>query len=251
MRLTALVFSLAWGVGGIHAQTLAQGLPRSGAGEYVVRALVAPQTESALSSAMPGRVRNVYVSLGADFKKGALLLDFFCEEQVARRSMGQAEVAAARENHEAKLRLQGLQSAAEVEVALAAAALEKARAQLTLYEVQVAQCSVKAPFEGRVARIQVKIHQAVTAGQPLIDVVSGTPPKLRLNVPSKWLAWLTRGRTFTVTIDETSRSYKARVTAINARVDAASQSIELEATVSNPGPELLPGMSGNANFDLP
>jgi multidrug efflux pump subunit AcrA (membrane-fusion protein) len=81
--------------------------------------------------------------------------------------------------------------------------------------------------------------------------VQGTAPKLRLNVPSKWLAWLTLGRRFMVVIDETSRIYQARVAAINARVDAASQTIELEATVDKPGPELLPGMSGTAQFDLP
>lgn len=250
MRAAVILFSLAWGGGGVYAQAYAQAITSPVGGEYIVRALVAPQAESALSSAMLGRVQRLHVSLGSEFKKGALLLEFFCEEQVARRAMGEAEVAAARENHEAKLRLQGLQSAAEVEVALAAAALEKARAQLTLYKVQAALCQVRAPFAGRVARIHVKPHQSVTAGQPLIDIVSDAPPKLRLNVPSKWLAWLTRGREFMVTIDETYRNYKARVSAINARVDAASQSVELEATVTNPGPELLPGMSGTANFDL-
>lgn len=248
MRLAVILVSLAWGGGGIYTQANAQSIPPV-SGEYVVRALVAPQSESTLSSAMLGRVRTVNVKLGSEFKKGALLVKFYCDEQVARMKMGEAEVAAARENHEAKLRLQGLQSAAEVDVALAAAALEKARAQLTLYKVQVALCDVNAPFAGRTARIYVKPHQSVTAGQPLIDIVSDAAPKLRLNVPSRWLAWLTRGRVFSVTIDETFRTYKARVTAINARVDAASQSVELEATVLNPGPNLLPGMSGTATFD--
>lgn len=219
--------------------------------EYVVRVLVAPEIETTLASPLLGRVSKLNLSLGSRFEKGKPLVVFYCGEQAARTAMGAAEVAAARENHEAKLRLQGLQSAAEVEVALAAAALEKARAQLALYQTQAAECIVKAPFAGRAAKIHVKPHQSVTAGQPLVDIVTETPPKLRLNAPSKWLAWLTRGRVFTVTIDETYRTYQARVTAINARVDAASQTVELEATVNNPGPELLPGMSGTAVFDLP
>ena len=164
-------------------------------------------------------------------------------------AVAEAEVAAARENHEAKLRLQGLQSAAEIEVALAAAALEKARAQLALYKTQAAECVMRAPFSGRAAKVHVKPHQSVTAGQPLVDIISEAPPKLRLNVPSKWLTWLKLGRVFTATIDENYRTYQATVTAINARVDAASQSVELEAEVNNPGPELLPGMSGTALFD--
>jgi len=249
MKTPLFLLSLAWGVGACCFHAQAQTVPMPPQGEYVVRVLVTPQLETTLSSPILGRVRNVNVTLGAAFKKGETLVQFYCEEQAARVAMGVAEVAAARENHEAKLRLQGLQSAAEIEVALAAAALEKARAQLALYRTQAALCIIRAPFAGRVAKIHIKPHQSVTAGQALIDIVGVGPPKLRLNVPSKWLAWLTRGRSFTVTIDETYRSYKAHITAINARVDAASQSVEVEGLVDNPGPELLPGMSGTALFD--
>jgi len=246
-------FVLAMGLlaSSIYSQAQAQLVPREAAGEYMVRVLVAPQLETSLASPMLGRILSLNVSLGSTFAKDKALVVFDCKEQNARVAMGAAEVAAARENHEAKLRLQGLQAAAEVDVALAAAALDKARAQSALFRAQAAQCIVNAPFDGRVAKVHVKPHQSVTAGQPLVDIVQPTPPKLRLNVPSKWLAWLTNGRVFRVVIDETLRVYQARVTAINARVDAASQTIELEASVVKPGPELLPGMSGTAQFDLP
>ena len=246
-------FVLAMGLaaGSIYTPAQAQSVLREAPGEYTVRVLVAPQLETSLASPMLGRILKLNVSLGSTFAKGKALVEFDCQEQLARVAMGVAEVAAARENHEAKLRLQGLQAAAEVEVAIAAAALDKARGQSALYRAQAAQCTVSAPFDGRVAKVHVKPHQSVTAGQPLVDIVQPTPPKLRLNVPSKWLAWLTNGRVFTVVIDETLRVYRARVTAINARVDAASQTIELEASVEKAGPELLPGMSGTAQFDLP
>lgn len=237
--------------GSIYTQAWAQSVLREAPGEYTVRVLVAPQLETSLASPMLGRILKLNVSLGSTFAKGKALVEFDCSEQLARVAMGVAEVAAARENHEAKLRLQGLQAAAEVEVAIAAATLDKARGQSALYRAQAAQCTVSAPFDGRVAKVHVKPHQSVNAGQPLVDIVQPTPPKLRLNVPSKWLAWLTNGRVFTVVIDETLRVYRARVTAINARVDAASQTIELEASVEKAGPELLPGMSGTAQFDLP
>ena len=250
MRRALFLFSLVWGAGGLHAYAQAPAPLSPPQGDYIVRVLVTPDLETTLSSPLLGRIRSVNVTLGAGFDKGKHLVTFYCEEQAARVAMGVAEVAAARENHEAKLRLQGLQAAAEVDVALAAAALDKARAQSALFRAQAALCTVSAPFSGRVAKVHVKPHQSVTAGQPLVDIVQATPPKLRLNVPSKWLAWLTNGRVFTVVIDETLRVYQAHVTAINARVDAASQTIELEASVDKAGPELLPGMSGTAQFDL-
>ena len=82
-------------------------------------------------------------------------------------------------------------------------------------------------------------------------MVSDGPLKLRLNAPAKWVGWLKSGTRFEVSIDETTKVYKARVTAVNGRIDAVSQSIELEATIDEKAPDLLPGMSGAARFTPP
>jgi len=216
-----------------------------------IRVLLTPEIETTLVSPMLGRINAVNVTLGSSFQKGRVLVDFDCQEQQARIGMGQAELVGARENHEAKLRLQGLQQAGDVEVNLAAAAVDKAQAQLALYRTQAAQCVVAAPFSGRAVKIHVKAFQGVQAGAPLVEIVSSGALKLRMNVPSKWLQWLKSGTPFEVTVDETGRKYTARVTAINARVDAASQSIEVEGSIDNRSGDLLAGMSGSARFSPP
>lgn len=226
--------------------------PRPAAADAdAIRFLLAPSTETTLVSPFAGRVRAVNVSLGQAFPKGKTLVGFDCDEQSARLRMAEAEHASARETHDAKLRLQGLQQAGEVEVSLAAAAAERARAQVALYRTQLGQCSLVAPFSGRAVKIGVKAHQGVTQGQPLLEIVSDGPLKLRINAPAKWVTWLRNGTPFEVRIDETGKGYKARVTALNGRIDAVSQSIELEAAIDEKAPDLLPGMSGVARFSPP
>lgn len=85
-------------------------------------------------------------------------------------------------------------------------------------------------------------------GAPLLEMVSDGPLKLRLNVPSRWLHALKTGTAFEVLIDETRKTYTAKVSAINARVDAVAQTVELEARIDGKNPELLAGMSGVARF---
>lgn len=216
-----------------------------------IRFLLAPAIETTLVSPFVGRVSSVGVSLGQAFPRGKVLVGFDCDEQSARLRMSEAEHSSARETHEAKLRLQGLQQAGELEVSLAAAAAERARAQVSLYRAQLGQCSIVAPFSGRAVRIAVKPHQGVSQGQPLLEVVSDGALKLRLNAPAKWVTWLKAGTPFEVKIDETGKTYKARVTALNGRIDAVSQSIEFEAAISEKAPDLLPGMSGMARFSPP
>lgn len=216
-----------------------------------IRVLLASGLETSLVSPFSGRIRDVSVSLGQSFSKGKTLISFDCDEPIARMQMAEAELGSARETHEAKLRMQGLQQAGEVEVSLAASVAERARAQVALYRAQLAQCTVSAPFSGRVVKIAVKSHQGVTQGQALLELVSSGSLKLRLNAPAKWLGWLKVGTNFDVAVDETGRSYPARVSAINARVDAVSQSVELEAMIEGAAPDLLPGMSGVARFNPP
>lgn len=216
-----------------------------------IRVLLTPALETTLVSQIAGVVREVEGNIGQSFGKGRVLVAFDCEEQNARLKMAEAELAAAREDHEAKLRLQGMQQASAVEVSIAASTAARARAQVGLYRAQLSQCTVRAPFAGRIVRVSVKPHQGVSQGQALLDIISDGPLKLRLNAPAAWVRWLKIGLRFEVAIDETGKRYEARVSAVNGRIDAVSQSIELEATIASQAPELLAGMSGTAHFSQP
>jgi len=234
------------------AALLSQGAWAQGTADATpVRVLLSPALETTLVSQMPGRIVEVNTALGQAFSKGHVLVRFDCSEQQARIAMCEAERASAEQELDVKLRLQGLQQATEVEVNLAANAVDRARAQVRMVKAQLSHCSVTAPFSGRTAKVLVRPFQGVAPSQPLLEVVSDGPLKLRLNVPGIWLRWLRTGAAFSVAIDETGKNYEARVTAINTRVDAVSQTIELEASLTARAPELLPGMSGNAHFNPP
>ena len=211
-----------------------------------VRVLLIADRETTISSPVTARIKMLHVSIGMPFGSGQTLVSFDCEESAARLGMAKAELAGAVETHEAKIRMQGLEQASDVEVALAASAAAKARAQVALQNAQVGQCSIKAPWAGRVAKVHVRTHMSVTPGLPMVDLVKSGPLRLKLNAPSRMLSKIRVGTLFDVAIDETGKSYQARVLAINSRVDPVSQTIEIESAIAKNYEELLPGMSGVA-----
>ncbi|MEG2046996.1 MAG: efflux RND transporter periplasmic adaptor subunit [Comamonas sp.] len=215
---------------------------------HAIRVLLSPELETVLASQMLGRVSNLNVGLGTRVNKGQTLLNFDCSEAAARLRMAQAEYANAKETQDVKERLRKLEAAGDTEVLLARTMADKAKASISLTQVQMGQCVVKAPFAGHVVKLHIKPAQGVNVGVPLIEMVSDGPLKLRLNVPSRWLHALKMGAGFEVAIDETRKTYPAKVTAINARVDAVAQTVELEARIDGKHPELLAGMSGVARF---
>ena len=142
-----------------------------------VRALLAAAKETVLASRIQGTITSIAVTHGASFDKDKVLVSFDRGEQAARLAMAEAELAAARETHQAKLRMQGLQQASEVEVALAASAVSKAQAQIGLYRAQIEQCTIKAPFKGRVVKLEARPFQTVQPGQPLLEIVPSFSPR--------------------------------------------------------------------------
>jgi RND family efflux transporter MFP subunit len=221
--------------------------PGSGQGE--IAALIVAGEETTLSSQMAGRIRKIGVGLGDEVKKGARLMDFDCSEQQAQFETARAEFRAARDTHLARLRLQALGAAGELEVLVAAAAADKARSQVRLRASQIAYCKVSAPFAGNVARLRVKGSESVNAGQPLVDLVNPASLKAQMFVPASWIAWLRPGAPLILEVRETGQTFKALVSKINSRVDGVSQQLEVEARVEKGGGRLLPGMVGAAIFD--
>jgi membrane fusion protein, multidrug efflux system len=215
----------------------------------VVRVLLIPDSETTLSSPVTAKIKTLSATIGAPIATGQTLVGFDCDEPVARLTMANAELAGAVEAHEAKIRMQGLEQASDVEVALAASAAAKARGQVALQKAQVAQCTVVAPWSGRISKVHVRNHMSVTPGQAMLDLVKNGPLRIKLNVPSRLTGKIRSGALIDVSIDETGRTYQARVQASNSRVDPVSQTIEIEAAINKYHPELLPGMSGVANLN--
>jgi membrane fusion protein, multidrug efflux system len=213
-----------------------------------IRVLVAADQESVLAAQMAGRIETLNAHLGSSIRKGQVLLRFSCDEQEAHLKMAKAEFYGAQQTYESKVKLQAMQSASELEVQQSGAAAEKFKAQIQLYHAQLQQCDIKAPFSGRVTKLHVKAFESMAIGQPLVDVVNDRKLKAQLNIPSLWLSWVNAGTPFSMQIEETGKAYEARVKRINGKVDAVSQSVEIEGEVVGNTDSLLPGMSGFATF---
>ncbi|MEN0107343.1 MAG: efflux RND transporter periplasmic adaptor subunit [Pseudomonas sp.] len=214
----------------------------------VIRVLLAPELETTLSSQMAGTLGELKTSLGKSVAKGAVLAQFDCREGQARSKVTAAELTMAQQNLQAKQHLRNLQAVGDLEVAMAATEVQKADGARALAQAQSSYCNVVAPFAGRVAQVYAKPFQTLNTGTPLFDLVSDGALKVRLNVPSSLLPSLKDDMALEVNIAETGKTYPAHISAINARVDAVAQTVELEARLDSHHPELVAGMSGVAQF---
>lgn len=93
--------------------------------------------------------------------------------------------------------------------------------------------------------------QFIQPGNPVLEIIDDSALELEFIVPSKWLAWLAPDYKFKVFIEDTHKSYPARIQRIGAKVDPVTQSIKVSAVVDGSFKELVAGMSGKVEINPP
>lgn len=213
-----------------------------------VRFVIQPPQEAQLASQMSGKLERFLFQEGAAFRKGDKLVEFDCEERRAQLDKMRASQGKAEKSEVSQKQLRDMKAVSDLEYEISKADLRQAQADVAMAQAQVNQCIIYAPYAGRVVRRIANQYEHMAAGTPVMQVVESGTLKLELLVPSLWLQWMKPGIEFSIHVDELNTDAKARVAALGARVDAASQTINVRAEIVGATPGLLPGMSGTADF---
>jgi RND family efflux transporter MFP subunit len=234
------------------AQQTDSGSPLSpnGAGPEI-RAQLTPLHYTTLSSEMAGRIDRIATRVGDHFRKDDVLIMFDCAVPRAQTARAQAVTTQAEKTYAINQRLAALKSMGNLEVEVSAAEVQKAKADLAAANAIASKCTIAAPFAGVTVEQKAREFQYTTPGQALLDVLDDHSLEVELIAPSRWLSWLKPGYAFQVRIDETEKTYPAKVTRLGGRVDPVSQSIKVIGEITGDAPELLAGMSGRATVTPP
>jgi RND family efflux transporter MFP subunit len=146
--------------------------------------------------------------------------------------------------------------AAEATLAVATSRLQRARDEVRTWlaearlarvesqqaEKRLADCQVKAPWQGRVAARHVAIGQVVSAGDPLITLLRVDPLRLRMRVPDRLAAEVAIDQLVEFTVDGAEGVLRTgRVVRAGAAIERGDRTRLIEAEVENGDGALLPG----------
>jgi len=209
-----------------------------------IRAQLSPRRYTTLAAEIGAKINRLPLTEGAAFKQGQLLVQFDCVLQQAQLAKAEAALMAADTNWKGNQKLAKLNSVGQVELDVSKAETLKAQAEVAANRALLGKCQINAPFAGRIAEQKAREQQYVQPGQALMEILDDSTLELEFIIPSRWLSWVRNGAPFQVSIDETGKTYPAKVQRIGARVDPVSQSIKLTAVIDGRFGELVAGMSG-------
>jgi RND family efflux transporter MFP subunit len=216
-----------------------------------IRAQLSPRRYTTLAAEIGAKINRLPLSEGAAFKQGQLLVQFDCVLQQAQLAKAEASLMGANTSWRGNQKLAELNSVGNMELDISRAETLKAQAEVAANRAVLGKCQIAAPFAGRIAEQKAREQQYVQPGQALMEILDDSTLELEFIIPSRWLSWVRNGAAFQVSIDETGKTYPAKVQRIGARVDPVSQSVKLTAVIDGRFGELVAGMSGKVLMSPP
>ena len=224
-------------------------LPAATAADAVlVRGVLRPLAQATLSTDISARVTKVGFKDGEAFHNGDVLVAFDCARQEADLASAEAQEREMRVGLDSALLMEKRNAGNRTETATAQARTDKAHAEADSIRARLSQCSIAAPYDGRITGIDIHEHEYPVPSRPMLSIVADGQPTIELIVPSAWLVWLKPGEPFQFAVDETAKAYPGNVERLGASVDTVSQTIKVFGRFTGPTDGVLPGMSGAAHF---
>jgi membrane fusion protein (multidrug efflux system) len=196
-----------------------------------------------VSADLPGIVSRIAFESGKVVHEGEVLVELDTKQERAQLAAAEADRDLARLNYQ---RLHGLVS----DGAITQADFDKAEADQRATEAKVKEIratierkTIRAPFTGTLGIRQVNLGQYLAAGSPIAPLQSIHPIYVNFGVPQEFSRQAHVGSKVLVRADELAGvQFEGRVTATDSLLDEKTRNVQVQATLSNSGGKLRPGM---------
>jgi membrane fusion protein (multidrug efflux system) len=204
-----------------------------------------------IRSEVEGVIRGIHFSSSETVAAGDLLVDL--DDTVERAVLKSASVrlAQARRDFERDQKLFARQLLAEDDFEASRTQLEAAEALVEETQGVIDKKQIRAPFAGHVGIHQLTVGDYLDRGDEIVTLQALDNLYLDFTLPENRLNQVRPGQAVEFTVPTyVDRTFTARVSSVNVKVDATTRNVLVEAVVDNADLALLPGMFADLSVIL-
>ncbi|WP_417844650.1 efflux RND transporter periplasmic adaptor subunit [Thalassospira sp.] len=218
----------------------------SRARDHVNELVLTGSTEAAVKSDIraqtSSRVIEIGVEKGARVKKGDVLVRLAADDRPARLDKARALVDQRALEYDGALSLAKKDYRSKTGVAQSKAELEEARADLKAIEVELAQTTIRAPFDGVIETRPAEMGNLISIGDTIATVIQADPMLVVAHVPEHSIGLIHVGQMAHVRLfDGSIKQGVVRYTALASNTETRTYRIEVE--LDNPDFAIPDGMT--------
>ena len=205
-----------------------------------------------LTAEISGTVDQLSAVSGQVVDAGQTLLRMHDEVERASLATAEAQVELAELDFNRQRNLLQRQSISQAQFDQASSTLRQSRARAAELQAILQKKTIKAPFAGRLGIIHVDPGDYLSPGTPIATLQDLSSLHVDFSLAEQHYPRLSVGQQVELTVSAfPGQRFGGEITAINPRVDAASRTLLVRASIDNPEEQLLPGMFAELDVLLP
>lgn len=205
-----------------------------------------------MSNESAGIVEKIGFESGDVVQKGALLVQLNVTADHAQLRSYVAAAELARQNLERAKTLRASNVNAPADLEGVQAQHDEALANAENVRAVIAKKTILAPFSGRLGLRQIDLGQFLPVGTDIVSLQSLDPIYVNFALPQQDVSKVKKGQGVELTLDAyPGQLFKGAITAFDSRLDTATRTVRVQATLENKDGLLQPGMFGTVAVLLP
>ncbi len=196
-----------------------------------------------VSADLPGAVDKIHFESGQAVHTGDILVELDTRQERAQLAAAESDRDLARINYgrDQQLVKEGVVPRTQFDNSFAQQ--KSTEAKVGEIKATIDRKTIRAPFSGILGIRQINLGQYLAAGQAIVSLQALNPIYVNFGVPQQQSSLVRVGRTLQLTSDDVPGvEFAGHVTALDSVVNEATRNIQVQATLSNPGGKLRPGM---------
>ena len=205
-----------------------------------------------VSAEVAGKITKIAFEAGATVASGDLLVQLDTSIEEAQLRAAEAGSALGKLNLDRAKELREKNTTSQADLDTTDAQAKQADAQADNIRAVIAKKTIRAPFAGRLGLRLVNLGQILKEGDAIVSLQTLDPIYVNFSLPQQRLSELSVGGVVRVTSDAAlGETLEGKVTAVNPDVDAVTRNVRVQATLTNAGDKLRPGMFATVTVVLP
>lgn len=206
--------------------------------------------EVELRSEVSGKITKILFKEGSYVNKGDLLIKINDSDLQAqlRRAESKVKLSEEKEFRQRQLRDGNLISQEEYDNTLGE--LNVTKADYDLIKAQIDKTEIRAPFSGVVGLRSVSEGSYVTSSTIMAKLQNLSSIKVDFSIPEKYSTSVKTGDELDFKISGSKTLFKAKVYAIEPKIDPGTRTLKIRAVCNSNYTELIPGAFANVELNL-
>lgn len=206
----------------------------------------------ALNAEVSGLVAKVHIRAGAQVKAGSPILSLVDDAERIALAKARADYAIADTNRKRYAELYGENAASNLEYETSRNTYAAAKAALDQAQYNLDRRTIRAPFDGALGLITLDPGDYLQVGAQVTTIDDLSALLVDFVVPERYASQIRPGLAFDAALDaEDGRTVKGVVKSVDSRIDTATRTRKIEASIDNSAGALLPGATFAISLVLP